>query len=236
MCFSTEMSVGTGVILLPVGAYCISAALRKNRHYLLVAATPALFGIQQLCEAGVWIGLERCEARLVEDSTIAYLFFAIAFWPGWVPFGAAILERRKGKRALDFVLAGVGITIGCLCYFPAVLQYGQWLTVRIVGHSIRYDFSNLPEVHTVLSTIWQVLYLVIVSAPLLISRDHQLRALGLTIALTAFATQLMFWYAFISVWCFFAAVVSIQIAYILYRLPDPEPHPMTTEFLLQPIT
>ncbi|HXD85574.1 MAG TPA: DUF6629 family protein [Urbifossiella sp.] len=235
MCFSTEMSVATGVVLLPAGAYCVSAALRKNRHYLLVAATPAFFGIQQLCEAGVWIGFDNRDARLVRESTIAYLFFAIAFWPGWVPFGAAILERRPGKRALCFILSGIGLAMGCLCYFPAVFHYGEWLNVYIMGHSIRYDFSGLPFVHSILSIVWQVLYLGIVSVPLLISRDHALRALGITIALAALAAQLMFRYAFISVWCFFAAVVSLHIAYIVYRLPDPHPHPVAPEMQFQPV-
>ncbi|HEY2909212.1 MAG TPA: DUF6629 family protein, partial [Gemmataceae bacterium] len=108
-------------------------------------------------------------------------------------------------------------------------------SVYILGHSIRYDFSGLPFVHSLLSIIWQVLYLGIVSVPLLISRDHALRALGLTIALTALAAQLMFRYAFISVWCFFAAVVSLHIAYILYRLPDPNPHPVAPEMQFQPV-
>jgi hypothetical protein len=221
MCFSPEMSMAAGVTLLPAGAYSMSVAFRKDRHYLPIAVTPLLFGIQQLCEAGVWRGIDRGDASLVESAAIAYLFFAIAFWPGWVPLGIASIEGNSGKRRLFLIMSIVGFGLGALCYFPATLHYGQWLTVGVVGHSIRYDFSRMPDVHTFLGVIWQLIYFVNVTFSLLMSRDHQLRPLGITIALSAAAAQILFQFAFISVWCFFAAIVSVHIVIILLRLPNP---------------
>ena len=40
-----------------------------------------------------------------------------------------------------------------------------------------------------------------------------------TIAVSAAVTQIHFRYAFISIWCFFAAWLSLHICYVLYRLP-----------------
>jgi hypothetical protein len=109
MCFSAEASVAAGVALLPAGAFAIATALRKDRAYLPLAALPLLFGVQQLCEAGVWIGLERGEPGLVRLATLAFLFFAIAFWPFWIPLVAACIEGRPAWRLLFFVTTGVGL-------------------------------------------------------------------------------------------------------------------------------
>jgi hypothetical protein len=63
--------------------------------------------------------------------------------------------------------------------------------------------------------------MIAVCVPLLTSRDFRLRVLGGSITVSAVVTHAVFWYAFISVWCFFAAILSLHICYILYRLPGP---------------
>lgn len=221
MCFSADASLTSGIVLTPVGAYCMRAALAKNPAYLAVSATPLLFGVQQLCEAGVWRGLESGDPTLTRWATTAYLFFAIAFWPGWVPFGVAALEPRPRRRALLYAAAAAGLGLGIAAYVPAILHYGEWLEVSVAGHSIRYDFSRLPSGHNAASIAWQVLYLLLVCAPLLTSHDRELRLLGVSIAVAAGITQAVFRIAFVSVWCFFAAWLSIHIGYVLYRLPRP---------------
>ena len=123
------------------------AALRKDRAYLPLAVTPFLFGAQQLCEAGVWIGLDWGDPGLVRTAALVFLFFGIAFWPGWVPFGTAVLETSPRKRRLFLALAAVGLVIGCGFYMPMALHYGDWLEVSRAGHSIRYDLE--PVMHSV---------------------------------------------------------------------------------------
>jgi hypothetical protein len=221
MCFSADSSLVAGVVLLPAGIYCLVAALRKRRDYLLIAATPLLFGIQQLCEAAVWRGIEGHDAVQVKRAATAFLFFAIGLWPGWVPLGTALIERRPGKRRLFFLLAALGAAEGFICYVPAILHYGDWIQVSILGHSVRYDFSGLPVADGI-QTAWRAFYLVAVCLPLFLSRDLELKLLGLTILISAGVTFLLFWYVFISVWCFFAAVLSLQIGYTIYRLTKPE--------------
>ena len=205
MCFSAESGLAAGVTLVPAGAYCVSAALRKDRSYLQLAAVPLIFGIQQLCEAAVWRGLHRGDAGLVEAGALAFLFFALALWPAWVPYGAAVLERRPPKRRRPFALAAVGLVIGCAAYVPAVAGYGEWLRVGIAGHSIRYDLTGLAGIDSAAGAIWFVLYLAAVCLPLAVARDRRLRGLGLSVALAAGVTEAMARYAFVSMWCFSAA-------------------------------
>lgn len=221
MCFSAEASLITGAVLIPAGAYCLGAAWRKDRTYLALAIIPLLFGVQQLFEAAVWVGLERGDDSLVKRASLGFLFFAIAFWPAWVPFSAAAIERRPGTRRLFGALAVLGLALGSLCYVPAAASFGEWVEVGVVNHSVRYDFSRLPAAQTAVGWTWAGLYLAAVCVPLLLSHDRRLRLLGVTIGASATVSHLLFWFAFASVWCFFAALLSLQICYILRRIPEP---------------
>lgn len=221
MCFSAETSFAAGVILIPIpiGVYGVALAANRDRSYLPLATTPLVFGIQQLCEARVWIGLGENVPGLVKPLALSYLF-AIVFWPFWVPFTAAFIELWRPKKRLFGVLATVGLALGLLCYLPSAAIYDQWLTVHIVDHWIQYDFSRMPAACIGASLIWQFLYLVPVTYPFLLSADRRLRFLGLSIAVSAAVTRIHFRYAFISIWCFFAAWLSLHICYVLFRLPE----------------
>jgi hypothetical protein len=219
MCFSAEASFISGILLVPPGLYCVAAALQKSYRYLPLALLPLLFGIQQLFEAGVWIGLQHNEPALVRKCALGFLFFAIAFWPGWIPFAAASMKTRPRLRRIFFAMALLGMTLGFTCYLQAAFHYGDWLTVGIEGHSIQYDMSRFPVAQLIASAVWQGVYLSLVCVPLLISLDRRICIFGITVAVAALLAHLAFRFAFASVWCFFAAMLSAQTAYICYCLP-----------------
>ena len=218
MCFSAEASLGVAVALLPAGAYCVEAAWRKDRRYLPLAAIPVLFGLQQLCEARVWAGLGFGDPELARVPSLAFLFFALVLWPVWVPLAVAAVEPRGRKRSALIALAGVGAAAGAAYYLTVAADGGRGLGPAVVGHSVRYDFSAVPAAA---GWVWPALYLVAVCGPLLASRDRHLRPLGVAVAVSAVAAYALFEYAFASVWCFFTAVLSLHLAYALYRLPEP---------------
>src|SRR5438552_1195658 len=112
MCFSADASLGAAVVLLPVGGYCAAAALHKDRAYFALAITPALFGLQQLGEAAVWLGLDRHDPALARAGSEWFLLFALAVWPVWIPLAAAAIEPRAGQRWVFGILAGVGLVLG----------------------------------------------------------------------------------------------------------------------------
>ena len=220
MCFSAEASLGAAAALLPVGAYCVEAAWRKNRAYLPLAVIPTLFGVQQLFEAGVWLGLGRGDPNSVRVASLGFLFFALALWPAWVPLAAAFVEPGRRKRVAFLSLAGLGLGLGCAYYLPLAAGGVAWTAPRVVGHSIRYDFSAVPAVRSGPGWLWPTLYLLAVCGPLLASGDRRLRPLGVAAAVSAAVAYLAFREAFASVWCFLAAALSGYIAYALYQLPE----------------
>ena len=206
MCFSAEVSLGVAAALLPVGGYCASTAVRKNRAYFLLGVVPTMFGVQQLCEAGVWLGLERGDAVLVRTASLWFLFFALALWPAWIPLAAAVVEPRGVKR--------------WVYYAPLAVGGIDWANARVVGHSIRYDFAIIPAVRAAPDWVWPTLYLVAVCGPLLASADRRLRPLGVGVVFSAAVAYLAFRETFASVWCFLGAALSVYIGYVIYRLPD----------------
>lgn len=218
MCFSAEASVAAGVVLLPAGVYSTVAAVRKNRTYLPLAITPVLFALQQFCEGGVWVGLGRNDPAVVRPFALAFLFFAVALWPGWMPLTAGLLERSR-RRGWMFAASAVGLVLGMTCYLPAALHADEWLVVQVVGHSVQYDLSAIPLGDTPVAGVFQWAYLALVCVPLLTTRDVWVRVLGVSVAVSAVVAFASFRYAFASVWCFFAAVISAQICHILYRVP-----------------
>lgn len=220
MCFSADASLITAGVLIPMGAYSVATALRKSLTHIPLATVPTIFGLQQCFEAGVWRGLEHNDEALVENSALAFLFFAIAFWPAWMPFSAAVLEPRPVWRRLFFMIAGVGLIMGSTLYARAASHYDDWLKVSIAGHAIKYSFVHMPERYTAVGETWQVLYFVAVCVPLVLSRDGKVRLLGIAITASAAIAHALFWYAFASVWCFFAAVLSVQICHMMYVLPQ----------------
>lgn len=220
MCFSAEASVTAAAVLVPTGVCTMVTAWRKDTAFLALAAVPLAFGVQQGCEAVVWWGLDHSHPEVVRPAAVAFLLFAIALWPGWVPLAVARLEGGW-RRPLFGWLSAVGFAAGFACLVPAATRYGEWLVVAVVGHSVQYDLSGLPGADTAAGVAWQGVYLAAVLAPLLLSTVRGVRWLGVSMAGAAAVAFILYRHAFASVWCFFAAVVSAHIAYLLWRLPEP---------------
>jgi len=223
MCFSAEASFGVGAVLLPAGCYCIRQALRKRPACLPLALIPVVFSIQQLSEGMVWVGLRRNDPILVTAASLSFLFFALSFWPFWVPFCVLVTERRGAVRVGFAVIALLGLTFGGFIYAPLVLDTGQWLQVGVRHHSIQYQIGKLPVFDVLAQPWWHLFYLVLVATPLLASPDRRFAIYYSTVAVAAAISHVLFWYAYISVWCFFAAILSSQLCYIFYRMEKQQP-------------
>jgi hypothetical protein len=222
MCFSAPASFVAGAALIPAGVYCARAAARKRRSLLPLAFIPLAFSAQQFCEGLVWVGLGHNDAGLVRDASTVFLFFAIPFWPVWVPFSVMAAETRPRLRLAFGLLAALSLAFGWL-YLPLALDPERWLVTEVVGHSLHYEFSGLPAFQAVPRGVWRGLYLVAVCAPLAAcSTGPRARLVGgLAVTASFVVSYLFFWYAFTSVWCFFAAVLALFLCQVFRQLSDP---------------
>jgi hypothetical protein len=224
MCFSAEASFTATAALLPVGAYCVGAALRKDRRLLPLALIPVAFGVQQAAEGCVWLGLHHDDGVLVQGGAAVFLFFALAFWPFWIPFSLVVPEERRTQRVI-LATAVVLSVVWLVLYAPVALDPARWARADVVNHSIAYDTENLPGFQFVPRAVWRTAYLAFICGPLLLAKRNggggtRLRVLGGAAVAGLFAVcYLVYWYAFTSVWCFFAAVLSLMLAALFAKLP-----------------
>jgi hypothetical protein len=224
VCFSATASFTVGGALLPAGAYCVGAALRKRPSYLGLAVVPLVFGIQQISEGFVWLALDHKQDEAVRAGSLVFLFFALAFWPWWFSVAGALIEPNSRRRWL-FVYAACFTTVWFwLLYYPLVTGDHALLRTTTVHHSIFYDYYDLPIYdYNVARPVLQLLYVASVGLPMALGSVSWGRFPALVLAATAAVSAVVYYYAFVSVWCFFAAVLSLSLCVLFYWLPSPVP-------------
>lgn len=213
MCFSAEASFLTGAALVACGGLTIGRAVRGDRSYLALACLPLLFGVQQISEGMLWLALEADPPVATRGPMLVFLFFAYWFWPVWVPMSAAMIEPNLRRRRLFRICGGLGAALGAVLYLPVLLR-PEVLEIAIVHHSIRYANPELFP-HETAKVVVRFVYGAIICLPLLSSSVREVRLFGWLILASVVFGFLFVAYAFTSVWCFIAAVISAYIFFVV---------------------
>jgi hypothetical protein len=187
-------------------------------QFLPLAAIPIVFSVQQFCEGWVWTALARGDARLATGAATAFLLFALVFWPIWIPLSTLFVERSGKTRLFLRAMTVVGGVVGIAQMLP-LFENPACLVIGIDHHSLRYDIAASPMFAAVPSIVWQVAYMAVVSTPLVVSSERKLVHAGLAVVLSAAISRVFFDYAFASVWCFFAAALSLYLCAVFFMLP-----------------
>ena len=211
MCMSAEASFIAAAVLMPTGAIAMKRAYSTDRRYLAIAALPLLFGLQQAMEGMVWLG--NGNAAQVARYSLAYMFFSWMVWPIWVPFSAYFLETER-RKPLYLFLAIVGGMLGAMQYFPYFAHDG-WLTTKFLPHVIVYQGKELFD-YIIGRDITYAIYVAVVVGSLLLSSDANVKIFGLLVAAVTVVTFLFFSYAYISVFCFGGAIMSLYLVWTIF--------------------
>lgn len=200
MCFSAAASFTAGSALIAVGGFTVSKS--RGKAELPLALVPLLFGVQQLTEGGLWIALNNHLPGLQTGTTYVFSLFSHVLWPIWVPFAILLVETHRRRRALLAVFQALGLTVGLyLLYF--LIRYP--VSAHIQQNSILYESP-----HFYLGGIL-VLYLAATTVSGLFSSHRCINIFGVLafgLAILAYEISLN---TFVSVWCFYAAVLSLLI-------------------------
>jgi hypothetical protein len=226
MCFSAQASFTAAAILLPAGAIGMQRAYRTDRRYLPLGALPIFFGLQQLFEGLVWTGNALSSDTMVLRYSLAYMFFSWLAWPVWIPLSTYFLEPCR-RRYIYLIFAVVGGMLGAMQYFPYFAHEG-WLVTKFFPHAISYQGAVLFDL-IMRREITNAIYLFVIVAPLLTSSDRRAQIFGILISVVATVTYLFFQFAYISVFCFGGALMSLYIVYMIFREAAPEQE----KFILQ---
>ena len=151
-----------------------------------------------------------------------FLFFALAFWPLWPALIAVPRELRPARRRLFAALAAVNSVWFWILFFPLLVS-PELLTVQLVHHSVQYNYPDLAVYSYVPRPALRVLYLLAVAVPVVFGPPVLGRLPGVMLVASVVVAAALFSYAFISVWCFFAAALTMYLCVVFYRLPAPGP-------------
>ena len=200
MCFSAQASFLTGIGLLGLGTLTVHRV--RTRRELPYALIPLLFGVQQLLEGTLWLTFPDRAPALNTWLTYLYLLFSNVLWPIYVPLAVLSLETVKWRRWVIVGIAGMGAAVSI--YLLAILFLLPVTSSVIDGH-ILYDFPNPYEKTTIM------LYVIVTCASLLFSSHRRVAAFGVAAFVSEVAAYAFYTIWFVSVWCFFAALLSVIV-------------------------
>ena len=223
MCFSATASFSAGAVLLVIGTLTLKAAPEPRE--LPFAAIPLLFAVQQLTEGVIWLTFSMDAPPLNQVMTYGYSFFSHVLWPVYVPVAVWLLEPPGLRRRVLFGFVAAGVAVGAyllymLIAFPVIAQP--------TGRHIEY-----VSPHFFAATV-MTLYLVSTAVSPVLSRHRLVQVFGVAALLSFVAAYYFFATWFISVWCFFAALMSV-VVWLHFSLRScenprpirPESHPAT---------
>ncbi len=200
MCFSATASFSAGAILLGLGTLTVKSAHRRRE--MALAAIPLLFAIQQFSEGVIWLTFRYDAPQLNVVMTYLYSFFSHVLWPIYVPVAVLLIEPMGWRRTvlLGFVAAGLvaGVyLLYVLLAFPVIS--------RPTGQHVEYVSPHF------FAALVMTLYLLAATVSPMFSSHRLVKVFGV-LALLSFAAAYGFYATwFISVWCFFAALLSAVI-------------------------
>lgn len=217
MCFSAPASFTAATALSLIGI----ATLHKitNKRMIPFAVSPLFFAAQQALEGTVWLTISNSAAHGFLHTLGVYGFhvFAALFWPIWIPGSLWYIEKNPTRKKILKGLIVVGTVV-------SAVSLVSMCTLGIVAtahhHHITYDFARVPFSPLTMqyvSVIGWSLYVIAVIGAFFTSSITLAWLLGLLVALAFVVAQLFYQYSFGSVWCFFAAVISMLTYYIVTK-------------------
>lgn len=201
ICFSATASFCAGLALL--GAGYVTTSRSSSSAELPFAAIPVFFGIQQIVEGYLWLNLPA-QTATTHTLTVIYLLFSNVLWPIYVPAAIWMLEPLAQRRKLLAIPLAIGVIIS-LFFLAKILT--EPLLATIKGMHINYD---LPHPHH--DFVFALYATATCLAPLLSSYKSVI-LFGVAIIVSMFVSYSLFHHWFASVWCFFAAIMSIVILF-----------------------
>lgn len=199
MCFCAAASFTAGAVLSLIGVVTLRSIKRKEEVFF--AMIPLLFGLQQFIEGLLWLSFQYEEKLLNVIMTYVFVLFSHVLWPVFVPLSIGHMETVPWRKKVirGFQLTGIAVAV-YLLYF--IIRYP--ITSAIREHIVYvFPHFHIPPV--------LVLYIAATCVSALFSSQRIVMLFGV-LAFILFLVSFWFYYiAFFSVWCFFAAILSVMI-------------------------
>lgn len=208
MCFSAPASFIAGTSLVAVGVATLrKTATKSERPFAMI---PLLFGVQQLVEGVIWLTLRHDAPFLRQAMTYLYSGFSHVLWPLYVPFAMGVMETVPWRKKAIFGFEVAGAAVGLyLLYFIVTRP----VVAEVVGGHIVYVSPHFYLIPVML------LYLAATCVSCFFSSHRFVNLFGILALLSFVAAYVVHVMALVSIWCFFAAILSLLI-YLHLRFRD----------------
>jgi hypothetical protein len=200
MCFSASASFIAGTTLSVVGVAALQRTTARTER--LFAMIPLLFGIQQLTEGVIWLTFRHDAPLLQQTMTYVYSGFSHVLWPMYVPFAVGVLEAVPWRKKAIFAFEAAGVGVGLYLLYAIVTRP---VVAEVVGKHIVYASPHFYVVPVM------VLYLAATCVSCFFSSHAFARLFGVLALLSFIAAYVVHLMALVSIWCFFAAILSLLI-------------------------
>ena len=213
MCFSATASFSAGALLLGIGTLTLRSALAtRQRCALPFAAIPMLFAVQQLIEGVIWLTFAEEVTRINAVMTHLYSFFSHVLWPVYIPVAVLLMEPRGWRRRALTAFVAAGAVVGAYLLYVLVAYP---VASKPIGLHIEYNSPHF------FAAVTMTLYLLSTAISPLLSTHRWVVVFG-ALALLSFGAAYAFYATwFISVWCFFAALLS-AVVYLHFGVRERE--------------
>ena len=212
MCFCASASFGAGIVLSVIGV----ATIKKTHHpsQLLFASIPLIFAVQQIAEGILWLTLPNPDNYILQKvTTYIFLFFAEILWPIWVPIAILLLEKKSTRKNAQKVLVGAGLLVGFYLAFCLISFNAE---AKIIGHHISYQRDYPPS----LKYYGFALYGLATIASSFFSHIKWMKIFGVVMLISYIVSAIFYTQYILSVWCFFASIISISIYAIIVKISN----------------
>jgi hypothetical protein len=199
MCFSATASFVAGVSLSVIGVATVKKAERKEE--IPFAMIPLLFGIQQIIEGMLWLSFRYDLPLIKVTTTYVFTLFSHVLWPIFVPFSILLLETVAWRKKVIMTFLITGIVVGLYnLYFIFTYPVISEVNCNVIYY--------LPYFNKILV---MALYLAATGVSCFFSSHKMINLFGVLALLLFMVAYWFYTVAFLSVWCFFAAILSAVI-------------------------
>ena len=210
MCFSAGASFGAGIVLSVIGVSSVQKIQIPSQFYF--ASMPFIFAIQQFSEGFLWLALsDPAYAPLELISTYVFLFCTQIVWPFWIPFAILMLETEPKNIIIQKVLVAMGTIVSIYLAYSLISYHVQ---ANIIGHHISYT-QDYP---TIFGRYSELLFVFATILPPYFSSVKKMWILGVAIFISYIITLILYTDYLVSVWCFFASIISVIILILMRKM------------------
>ena len=218
MCFSAQASFVVATTLVTVGVLSLLKA--RTFGLRLLALSPLLLGIQQALEGLVWLRISASDmvSMWFKMGVYGFEFFAVAWWPFWIPSVLYVIERRTQNKQILGAFACIGF---CMYLGGLLALWKSPAAVQEVDHHLRYPFLTNPA-HALFPFLadWYMdmvrytaltIYTMLTIGSCFVSTTPGVRIIGILFTIGYIVAMFGYQLAFASTWCFFAAIASAGV-------------------------